>query len=468
MSISPIGSLGHANDKNTSVVIVTVTPARTVPVGRLLVAWVAWDSVFDVFSPSNFEEGFTVYDTGGNVWTNIAARTDTQGFFATGGWAGILVTQITTQLTTSDTITVQGREPGNLTCKAVSIEEFDIGGAGFRWAQAANGYAHHEARIVDPPAMSFDMQYGLEWLELHCLATEGPNSDSYTWDTDWTQIAGDGTTGGSADSNITLRGGYRIATESSTSVDVSNGTATRDNSQVLTAIGVIVARSFPTTPLIDNFNRANENPLDGGLWNTAHEAFGSLFAHITSNAVEGGGGSFLDVLWERCGEAYVTIADYSGVPLTHIFAGGDSTVPSMFGHGVMYMIRGAGLWTQAVADGVFFGSSGNDGSVQRGQCLVWAAGADGVKWGLKRSREGAAYVTRLWLDLGSGWEEVAAIFLAVGDSTTGAPAIGVAIAPTRLDDFGGGQVQCPASLPQFIRRPWRYKGVDVDRQLSTP
>lgn len=450
--ISAIGNLGTANDKNSSGVTVAVTPARTVPVGRLLVAYVGWDSVFSVGDPNNAETTFQVYDTQGNVWTNIGACTDRQGFFATGGWAGIFVTQVTTQLTTADTITVSATHVGNLVAKAVSIEEFDIGGVDVRWAQAANGYGFQESRVSDPLSIGMDMHASREWLELHCLASEGPNTDSFTWDSDWTEITGDGTTGGADDSNIALRGGYRIATEQTTSVDVTNSTSsTRDSSQTICAISPTKVTLFPNTPLLDDFNRADEYPLDGGLWEMTHPAYGSAFARVSGNAAAGAGGSFLDVFWQRCMECYGTLTTYAGEPHLHIAASGDTTIPSMDGHGVAYVILASGQPT--VADCVFLGESGNQGSVVRGRSIVWVAGADGVKWGLQRTRELGDYITRFWMDRGSGWEELAAIFVNPGENIAGAPAIADRLTMSRLDDFGGGMISCGSVfLPQIYRR----------------
>lgn len=472
MAISAIGSLGTANDKNSATTDLSINPSRDVPAGRLVVIWVAWDSVFSVLDPNNAEGGWWAFDSQGHVYTLIAACTDRQGFLATGAWSGIFVTQTTVALETTDTITVEG-EPGfvgSLVAKSMSVEEFNPG-PNARWAQAGNGYTYIQTTADDPPAISgYDMELDREWLELHCLGNEGPDTDSFTWDSDWTQITGDGTTGGSDDSNVCVRGGYRIATETTASVDVSNTTAARDNTQCLTALTITKATAFPNTPILDNFNRADEYPVDGGIWNTVNEGFGSAFIPLVSNATTGSGGSFFDDLWEDCAECYVTVSTYRGQPMLDIMASGDTTVPSKAGVGVAWALLSDAK--PVVADVILFGRSGNEGSVLRGHSFVYVAGADGVKWGLQRTRDpGGLDATRLWMDRGSGWEELAAIVRLLGQATTGyaclsAYTTGPGGSPPIQDDFGGGQISCfPDVLPQFIRRPWRYQGKPVEPNL---
>lgn len=458
--ITSLGSLGTANDKSGGTTQLDMAVTRTVPVGNFLVAWVGWDNVYSVFVDTEAEEAYQPFDSQGNTWTLVAVCDDKQDFFNSGGWAGIFVTQVDYELTTADTISILGATSflGNLIAKAISVEEFEISIAGdpCRWVQGPSQGGHTyaglavynsiESRGADPDSLGVDMtvgsyQYNREWLVLHCLAAEAPDTDVFTWDPAWTEITGTGTTGAADDSNIALRGGYQVLLGHTTSVDVTNTTSsTRDNSQTMVAIGLTKVTEFPTTPLVDDFNRADEYPMDGGLWETVHvflqpgEAYGSAFGWLTSNQMGGNpGGSALLEDWGPCAEAWSTISDFAGFPNLHICTNGNTNSSSFEGHGVS--------WATA-SEYIVFGRSHNEGGVDRGKEFVWPRpGATGDKWGLQRTCEGDLFVTRLWLDQGDGYKEVAAI--ALRDEGNGRrAAIAMEDAAGRQDNFGGGEIEC--------------------------
>lgn len=89
---------------------------------------------------------------------------------------------------------------------------------------------------ADPASLTLSGLSSREYLFIHALGAEGPGTDAYTWDAGWTEITGiSGTTGGSASSNIHLRVGYKIATATSATVDVTSTTSDRDYAQVIVA-----------------------------------------------------------------------------------------------------------------------------------------------------------------------------------------------------------------------------------------
>lgn len=451
MSISALGSLGTAHVKSAGA-DQTFSPSRTVPAGRLIVLWVARDSIFNVFLPTHGENFFSCFDSVGNLYSNVGAVTDRQGANATGAFTGIWVCQLAHDLTTSDTITITDGGVTACIAKALSVEEFDLGD-GMRWAQNQTGWSSsiREDRNLDPGSVGVDLRFTAEWLVVHALGNEGPSTDSFTWDSSWTQVASDGTTGGAADSNITIRGGYKIATTNGETIDVANNTATRDVTQVMIGICAIKETPFPTTPILDNFNRANEDPLSGGgNWDTSVWAFGSDGLAVVSNQAQGGGGSFWDDVWEGCAEVYATIAHYGGEPQMHLFAIGNSATATLEGVGLDWPTN-SGL--------LYFTKSGLQGGASGTNIVVSAIGSDGTKIGIKRTKPGTASAkgeNRLFLDRGSGWEEVAAYVFSGADAgyLSGRAAIGATNGTPKFDDFGGGEVQCFASpfRPQIFRR----------------
>lgn len=463
--ITPIGSLGTANEKSTASIQLDMAVSRTVAVDRLLVAYVAWDSVYSIFQDNMMEHAFQCRDTQDNVWCLIAVHTDRQDFFNTGAWTGIFVCQVINELTDTDTISVEADASflGIHAAKCISVEEFDI--TGYKWAQAG-GYGNVyvglsiyyglESPASQPAAIALDLGRGRPWLELHSLGTEAPDTDSFTWDSNWTEITGTGTTGGADDTNILLRGGYRIAAEQVTSVSVTNDTdSTRDNTQTLTAIGLIKITEFPNTPLIDDFNRADEYPMDGGLWITTHvflesgEAYFGAFGQVIDNQMTGPGGSALSEAWGPCQEAYATVSQFDNTVLLHVCTIGNSVSGNMEGYATSWMPTGA---FSNLGDAMYLGGSGSQGDTPRGFAYCWATGGVGYKYGLQLTKDSGMYCFRLWIDRGAGWVQVAAQFARDGSpGRFGRAALAGWGDTGRQDDFGGGTIECGGRVPQVMR-----------------
>ena len=260
MAFNYVADRGTANSKTADTTL-ALTPTGTLPVGALAVVYVASDPSGDITPPGSTNPRWKVTDSVGNVWVTLGMHCQNSGDEA---GAGIFVCQLTTALTTSDTVTLTSKH--TMTAKAMSLVEFSIG-EGKKWCvqvapTVSNNTASDPASLTHTPGAS-----GIEYLWLHALAGEGPNTDAYTWDADYTEITGDGTTGGSADTNMHVRGGWRIASTTADTVDVTSDTADRDYAQVLIAVREVDYDSeFPTiAPVLDDFDRANEDPL-GAIW----------------------------------------------------------------------------------------------------------------------------------------------------------------------------------------------------------
>jgi len=476
--ISSVGSLGTAKNYGTSK-SVSLTVPHSVPAGRLIVVWFSSHSVFSVFTPTDGEDVWGATDSAGNTYVNIGSQTHKGGFEKTGPMGLLFVCQLRHALTTSDTITVRtdtGLFSGSNWAKSMSVEEFNIGGG--RFCLTTSAASKTLADTTDPASISTTVGGDPpEALWLHLLAQTAPSTDSMTWDSDYTQIAPEGFNSGTLAEDISLWGGYRIATLSSDTVDVADTTAARTNVQLFRAIVPIPddVGPFPLTPVVDDFNRADESPADGGIWQTVNaRAFGADHIQVTSNQAHGAGGSgaggsqtIFESTVNQCMEVHAAIPVFGGGAHIHYATGGDSGAATFDGIGAAWSAVGPGESNPLFADypgRLRIGRSGLEGRVGFVFADVWAPSANGVKFGLRRSRGvyGFHKIDHWFLNYGGGWEEVAAVTVdtgsLVGPPFEGAFALAVEDTTARADDFGYGITACRDWMPEFIRRPWEYQG----------
>ncbi len=251
MAFADLGDLGTANSK-TSGTTVALTTSQTVNAGDLIVVIAAWDNT-DTTDLDGLRHYVT--DSAGNFYRYLGQWVNGNGAAAAGAEAMIFASVAEHQLTSGGTITCTSVNAR--IAKAIGARRFSLGTPDI----CLVGKAEISNDATDPSALSLSSLPSQEYLLLHCLASEGPNTDAYTWDSDYTQINGDGTTGSTADTNMQVRGGFRIATLTSDTVDVTSTTADRDYAQVFVAIREYTASPAPDAGLLDDFNRANETPL---------------------------------------------------------------------------------------------------------------------------------------------------------------------------------------------------------------
>ncbi|MGH2362622.1 MAG: hypothetical protein ACRDGM_19015, partial [bacterium] len=266
-----------------------MTLTGSVSVGDLLVVWAAWDNETGLLSDTSaFNLGLKCQDSQGNIYCQLYSQTASGS--SNHARAAIFLARIRTALTTSDTVTITCQD--TLVAKAASLHRFTMD-TSKRWAIVNTQPANAITSAADPPALTLGSLTSRPYLLLHVLAAEGPETDAYTWDADYTQVAGDGTTGGADDENIHVRGGYRIATLTTDTVDVTSTTADRDYVQGFVAVCEVDYDSIfpaPENGILDDANRADENPADNGDWNTTTIA-------TTGTAPPGGNaGSFVKVV----------------------------------------------------------------------------------------------------------------------------------------------------------------------------
>ena len=275
------GTLGNANSK-TSTLTLVLTTTQDADVGDIIVVATAWDNINTGTATGPLDDVLSCGDSANNRYMTGAAAQNPSSGGGQGAHVGIFVAEVTSFLASGSSITVTTQNAAR-TAKAISAELFGNPDHNhFRIVERT--FANDTA--VDPSSLTLSsLPTDVPVLLIHALAGEGPQADAYTWDSDYTQFVGDGSTGGAANTNMHLRAGYReLSGSSSDTVDVTSTTADRDYSQVfLGLIGYDVA-PYPSTPLLDDFNRANETPLSGGgNWDTTGYGTASA-AQLISNA----------------------------------------------------------------------------------------------------------------------------------------------------------------------------------------
>jgi hypothetical protein len=477
-----LGSLGHGSEFNFGKYTLELSPSSDVPAGDVVVVWAAWTSHY-FFGPNGTQTPeLSCTDDAGNRYLQLGG-----GYPATGDaheFAGMFISRLRNDLLTTNTITLKHFGPG---AKAASLERFSLPSIR-RFAFELDELVTGANTGTDPSALTNShLDPNVEYLLLHVLAAYGQQSDAYTWDSDYTQIVGDGTSGhGNAGGtpppgDIHVRGGFRIVTGiSSDTVDVTSTTTDRDYMQAFAAIRVIDEDGdypgFPNTPLIDDFNRANEDPANGGIWDTTGVVpqFGtSRFRVVSNKAGRSSSGTGGGSQWTLAGfvtdgsegewEEWVTISTMGDVVL--LAGNGDGNAATVTAQTVGYrhtLLRAFNA--AAVAMGAtIFGDSGFTGEIPSGRVgIVWGPNADGTKIGVQQlevDHTVPVYLSHLWMDLGEGWEWIAATYRTSSAAWIASGDWGIAFegdGATRLDDFGAGPLD--RSFPQFLRRPWEYQG----------
>jgi hypothetical protein len=480
------GSLGHASEYDFSKYTMEISPSADVPAGDFVAVFVAWTSHY-FFGPNGTQTPeCSVSDDAGNRYLQLCSS------YPNGGqiWVGLFISQLRADLETTNTITLKHYGPG---AKAVSLEQFSLDpldvGVDRRWAFDFDRLVTvWTGAGTDPGAVAYSgLDANREYLMLHVLASYGQQSDGFSaWDADYTQIAGDGTSGhGNASGapppgDVQVRGGFRIVSGlSSDTVDVTASGTTRETAQALAAIVALIPDgdypTFPNTPLIDDFNRTNEDPADGGIWDTTgnQPGFGTARTRVVANrnamssSGTGSGSQWtLDEMFTESGSGEfevwgtaVTVGD-----LVLAMGTGSGQAATVGAAAVGYRdssMRALNAATFPIG-ATFFGSTGFNGDVPGVTGVIWGVMADGEKLGLQQLNWDI-WIQHLFRDFGAGWEWVAAIQRSHNPEFYSQGFFGVGFegdTASRLDDFGGGPLT--REFPQFMRRPWEYQGVALE------
>lgn len=207
--------------------------------------------------------------------------------------------------------------------------------------------------------------------------------------------------------------------------------------------------SFPTTPIIDDFNRSDEDPLsDGGSWVTSSQWWGNGLRLVSNEAVPpsgGTGGSFRSSQIGPSAEIYCTVTqvpvDFQDYVSLELFETDTSISSSPDGYEARLEREGSFGSPTTIRIRLVRWSSG---SLTYLQTVSGLSLSDGVKFGMVVD----AGVIGVWLDTGSGWTEQFSVndgthsgpfypLLALeSGSSGGTPPFG----NVKVDDFGGGTI----------------------------
>lgn len=230
MSFASIGSFGTANSI-TSDTTLALTPTVTLEVGNLALLVISADNVAVGTSPvaefgHKLANVASVTDTGSNVWYKLGEITGNQA--AAGGQAVCLYYSIiTTQLTTSSTVTVTFGAA--IASKAASGWEFTVGGS----ALAVERIRFRAVAAADPPSMTLDDLPSREYLFFRARASE-TDSTAWTATTDFTGITNATADAGAAGVGSTANGEFRIITSTSQTSDPTK--ASSDGADIFIAL----------------------------------------------------------------------------------------------------------------------------------------------------------------------------------------------------------------------------------------
>lgn len=214
---------GSANSK-TSGAVLSVAPTGTIAAGAIAVAVGVSDNIVTGGGASS---SHVVTDFRGNLWTKVVERSNAA---AAGGGitASIWASQLTTQLTTSDSI-VFGL-PSAVTSRAIGIYEYAIG-AGSKLAIISA--AGSEQDNTSAPTVTLNGLNSDVYALFGATAREDDNISTYTMDADYNDRTKFGTTGGTAATNASCVVGDRLATLTG---DTFAPTALQASSDVVTLL----------------------------------------------------------------------------------------------------------------------------------------------------------------------------------------------------------------------------------------
>lgn len=213
--------------------------------------------------------------------------------------------------------------------------------------------------------------------------------------------------------------------------------------------------AFPTTSILDAFNRADEGPPPSANWTADPFNVSTVGHEVISNAASNGQHTY----WSAASfaadqEAYVTISNLNGGT----------------GGGLFMRVQSPGT---SGADGYECNWNGTTVSVTRVidayavettiDSVTTTAAATGYKFGVEVTGTGATVTIKCYIDTGSGWTLVLTASDTGGTRITSGGYIGMFSQPvTSLDDFGGGAIVSATEQAAF-----RFYDDDGSESAST-
>lgn len=230
MAWGSVGTIGSSQSKAGNQTSLSMTLSAQADANNVVVVLVAKDNINTV-DGNNTEVTSVTDSTGANTWNRILGWTNGEGGSQAGAHIEAYYSKISSNIAIGGTITANFAGPSSANdATAMTAWEFTIGAGNI--PQIDLGAQALSTDAADPGSLTLSLLPNAEHLFLHGLSAEGPNTDAYTWDADYTQFTGNGTTGNPGGSNIHVRGGWRIFTGTTDTVDVTSTTADRDYAQI--------------------------------------------------------------------------------------------------------------------------------------------------------------------------------------------------------------------------------------------
>lgn len=445
MAITSLGSVG-GNSQKVSATTITFTPTQALSVGDWVVVWANRDSNWN-FAPDEIQNcTMKCEDDGGNYYNALFCsyvpddgRSNLSAMFLT-RVRDTFDTGVTVTLTTNFATGISGFPAWGVSAWAFQCDPTK------RLALMVDNTFENGSNVAAIPSISFPFALpSREYLFLHMLGAEAPETDAYTWDADYTQIDTHGTTGSFPTSNWSVLGGFRIVTATGDTVLVTADTGTRRYHQAIAALTEVDYHNYlPSAPILDNFVRANEDPLASPPWLTTDQpGFGSALMRVVSDeaaksASGTGHGSqtWDDTFTSNDFECYFTqTAGSVASGSFHATGSGAASTLDAYGWGRRQMPG----WVDYCW---YFGRPGfNNDPTTDPMMMMWAP----LVLPAHQGCQFISPVVHFWLGLGAAWEWVGAVWFNVPKTggTTGIDAGGDA--NTRITDFGAGDAVPPPS-----------------------
>ena len=208
MAFSAVTERGSATEK-TSDTSIAVSPSANLTVGKIVFVYAVLDNSATTQGASTNHD--TLTDTDGHTWNKVFERTRTAGAAADGVTHSLWWTKVTTQIDTTDTITLTIDTA--VTAKVLTVFEVTITGTTIQVADDGTSSAFQEAS-TSTPSVATSAMTSQEYLHLGLMGKEDSNL-LWTEDADYTNVfaaEGVGTTGGTGTTNVVAQAGSRIAT----------------------------------------------------------------------------------------------------------------------------------------------------------------------------------------------------------------------------------------------------------------
>jgi len=225
-----VAARGTQGNKVSGTGNLALTVSGTVSVDNVLVCIVGGDNIQTGDSETT---DFSLADSQSNTYTKSAEWTNGNASAGTGVTTAVFYSKISTELTgSSDTVTLTTGTA--ITAKGIVCHEFSLTDSSY--TITTDGYGGSSKDGSSSPSKSLSGLENREHLFVFASTDERQQStNSLTQDGDYTALAKTGSDGSTGDTNITISGGYRVAT---LTADTYSGTwaLSGDLSDILVAL----------------------------------------------------------------------------------------------------------------------------------------------------------------------------------------------------------------------------------------